>query len=123
MHILLLSDVATYPSIKSIHLLKCPKEKSFISSLLSILIVLLSFTFGLYSIIDYIIYSTPSISYLKKYDVSTNRTILLKDSLFMFKIHGYCNNNISDEINDDINCLKPYYLGLQAHWNLSQVSE
>lgn len=27
------------------------------------------------------------------------------------------------EINDDINCLKHYYLGLQTHWNLSQVSE
>ena len=94
--------------IPEFRILNNNRYKSFISSLLSILIVLLSFTFGLYSIIDYIIYSSPSISYLKKYDVSTNRTILLKDSLFMFKIHGYCNNNISDEINDDINYTAAY---------------
>ena len=67
--------------IPQFRILKYDNYKSIFSTIISIIIILSSIAFSIYSIIDYIKFNNPSISYLKKYD---NNTIFLKDNLFKF---------------------------------------
>ena len=57
--------------------------KSIFSSILSILLIVISIFFGIYSLIDYLKYKNPVVVYSKDNDKSTNRTILLNDTLLI----------------------------------------
>ena len=73
--------------IPQFRIFKNDRYKSIFSTILSIIIILSSIGFSIYSIIEYLQFNNPSISYLKKYD---NETIFLKDNLFMFRADGIC---------------------------------
>ena len=71
--------------IPQFRILNNNRYKSIPSTIISIIIIIFSITFSIYSIIEYMKYDSPSIFYLKKYDNISNKTLLLKDTLFMFK--------------------------------------
>ena len=60
--------------------------KSTFSSVLSIIIFIISVAFFIYSLIDYLKYKNPSVIYSRDNDKSTNRTILIKDTLLLFAL-------------------------------------
>ena len=59
--------------------------KSVLSSFTTIIIFLICIAFSIYSIIIYCKFDNPSVIYYKDNDKITNRTLLLKDTLLMFK--------------------------------------
>ena len=79
-------------AVPQFRILTYDSYKNVFSTILSITIIISSIGFTIYSIIDYIQFSNPSISYLKKND---NDTIFLKNNLFMFKVYGECNYPIT----------------------------
>jgi len=62
------------------------RYKSFFSSISSILIVIISLTFGIYSLIDFLKYKNPIIVYSKANDEETERKILLENTPLMFQL-------------------------------------
>ena len=70
------------------------KYKSFFSSITSILFIMFSIIFIVISIIEYLKYNTPIVVYSKANDDLTNRTVLIKDTLFMFQLIDTTNANI-----------------------------
>ena len=58
--------------------------KSILTAFLSIIILIISFAFSLYSLIDYCKFDNPIVVYYKINDEINNRTISLKDNLFIF---------------------------------------
>ena len=96
--------------VPQLRIFKYDSYKSIFSTIISIIIIISSIGFSLYSIIDYIKFNNPSISYLKRYDNASNNTILLKDTLFMFKAVGYC-NNFQNKYNLDFEYKAFYYNG------------
>lgn len=75
------------------------RYKSSFSSFISIIIILFSFAFILYSLILYFKYSTPIISYSKSSDDETNRAIYLKDTFLMFQL---IDTNSGKKVEDSI---------------------
>ena len=67
-------------------ILNIDSYKSIPSTIISIIIIISSITFSFYSIIEYMKFDSPSIFYLKKYDNISNKTLLLKDILFILKV-------------------------------------
>jgi len=57
--------------------------KTILSSIISIVIILISISFSLYSIILYFKFDKPNVIYSKDNDKSTNRTFLIKDTLLL----------------------------------------
>ena len=90
--------------IPELHIFNYNRYKSIFSSINSIIIILASIIFAIYSLIDFI-NQEPLINYYRSNDFNTNRTIFLNDIFLMFKIDflNDNNNNISDII------LKIYY--------------
>ena len=62
------------------------RNKSIASSLISIIIMLLSITFAIFSLFDYLKYESPNIVYSKNNDEKTKRNFLKKDFLFMIQL-------------------------------------
>jgi len=58
-----------------------------------------SIIFTIYSIIDYIKFNNPSISYLIRFDNSLNNTIYLRDTLFMFRFYRVYLNSSETDLN------------------------
>ena len=75
-----------YPNLR---ILNNDNYKSTFSSTFSILIILLSLSFSVYSIIDYL-NQNPIISYYKSVDNEVNKTIKLSDTFIMFNITANC---------------------------------
>ena len=75
-----------YPNLR---ILNSSNYKSAISSTISVLIILLSLSFSIYSIIDYL-NQNPIISYYKSVDNEVNKTIKLSDTFLMFNITANC---------------------------------
>ena len=76
------------------------RYKTILSSILSIIIILFSVFFTLYSLIDFFKYESPIISYSKGNDKKTKREFFLKDSFLMFQLidstsFGSINNSIA----------------------------
>ena len=65
------------------------RYKSVFSSILSIIIILFSIFFVLYSLIDFI-HQQPKVEYYKNNDYETNKTFLINDSLLMFQYFFMC---------------------------------
>ena len=79
--------------------------KSIFSSLLSLLIIIFSIAFVIYSFIDFI-NQTPMIDFYKCNDFDTNRTISMSDSFIMFQILYKDNNDI---VKNNISFISLYY--------------
>ena len=68
--------------------------KSMLSSIFSIIVIIFSITFGIYSFIEFI-NQNPMIDYYKANDFITKRTIEISDSFIMFQIIALdCNYRI-----------------------------
>ena len=101
--------------VPQFRILKYDSYKNIFSSILSIIIIATSIGFTIYSIIDYLQFGNPSISYLKKYD---DDSISLKDNLFMFKAYAECNNPIVENIGFKYNVTYIFGDGNETHLNI-----
>ena len=75
--------------IPSFRILDETRYKSIFSSILSILLIIFSFVFVIYSFIEYL-NQNPKVEYYKNNDNSTNRTFVISDSLLMFQYGFLC---------------------------------
>ena len=82
----LVDFMGLYPNLR---VLNNDNYKSTFSSTFSVLIILLSLSFSVYSIIDYL-NQNPIISYYKSVDNEVNKTIKLNDTFIMFNITANC---------------------------------
>ena len=73
----------------NLRILNYDNYKSIFSSYFSILIILISIAFSIYSFIDYS-NQNPAISYFKTVDNSINKTIKMSDTFKMFNISTMC---------------------------------
>lgn len=73
--------------------------KSIFSSILSILLIIASIIFSIYSLIDYLEYKNPVVVYSKDNDKSTNRTILLNETLIIL---GLIDSNSFVRVNKSV---------------------
>ena len=73
----------------NLRILNYDNYKSIFSSYFSILIILISIAFSIYSFIDYS-NQNPAISYFKTVDNSINKTIKMSDTFIMFNISTMC---------------------------------
>ena len=62
------------------------RYKTIFSSILSIIIIIFSFGFVIFSLIEYLKYESPIIVYTKDNDIKTRREMILKDSILMFQL-------------------------------------
>ena len=87
--------------------------KTIFSSLISLLIILFSIVYALFSLIDYLKYERPIAVYSKNNDENTERIIYLKDTLLMFQIvEAITMNNIDSSIAYyEANYTKAYHNG------------
>ena len=74
--------------IPQFRILEETRYKSLFSSFLSITIIIFSFAFIFYSLVDYINQS-PQVQYYKNNDYSTNKTYTISNSLLMFQNNFY----------------------------------
>ena len=70
--------------------------KTLFSSLTSIIILLICIAFSIYSIVIYSKFENPSVTYSKDNDKITPRTILIKDTLLMFKFVETSSINVNN---------------------------
>ena len=82
--------------IPQFRILNNDSYKSIPSTIISVIIIVSSITFSIYSIIEYMEINNPSIFYLQRYDNISNKTLLLKDTLFMFNANGLCFDDFSE---------------------------
>ena len=83
--------------VPQFRILKYDSYRSIFSSIISIIITIVSIVFFIYSIIDYLKFNDPSISYLIKYENALNNTIFIKDILFMFRVSNKYINDFNFE--------------------------
>ena len=69
-----------------LYIFKNTRYKSFFSSVISILIILFSISFIIFSLSQYLKYDTPIISYSKGNDKVTKRSIFINDTFLMFQL-------------------------------------
>ena len=62
------------------------KYQSFLSSIISFIIILVSFSFSLFSLNEYLKYQNPFVIYSKANDMNTGRSVPLKELFLMFQI-------------------------------------
>ena len=62
------------------------RNKSILTSLISIVIIFFSIAFAINSILDYLEFKNPNITFSKDNDEETNRSIFKKDFLLMFQL-------------------------------------
>ena len=62
------------------------RYKSILSSLFSLIIILISIAFSIYSLLEYLKYMNPNTTFLKDNDEETNRNIYKRDFLLMFQL-------------------------------------
>ena len=106
--------------VPQFRILKYNSYKSIVSTIISIIIIIFSISFSIYSIIEYIKFDNPSISYLKRYDNASNNTIFIKDTLFMFKAHGYCNERNINNLNIKYKATYDFIEGNQADLDVEE---
>ena len=85
--------------VPQFRILKYDSYKSIFSTIISIIITIASIGFAIYSIIDYIKFENPYLSYLIRFDKSLNNTIFLKDTLFMFRFYRIYLNSSETDLN------------------------
>ena len=73
------------------------RYKTFFSFIISLIIILFSFFFIIFSLVQYFKFESPIISYTKVNDKSTRREFLLKDTFLMFQLIDSTSINHIDE--------------------------
>ena len=73
------------------------RYKTFFSFIISLIIILFSFFFIIFSLVQYFKFESPIISYTKGNDKSTRREFLLKDTFLMFQLIDSTSINHIDE--------------------------
>ena len=76
-------------AIPEFRILDETRYKSIFSSILSILLIIFSITFAIYFFYDYL-NRIPKVEYYKNNDFSTNKTLVLSDTLLMFHYSFFC---------------------------------
>ena len=94
------------------------KYKSYLTSFLSIIIILFSIIFIIFSLIQYFKYQNPIVIYSKISDDITDRTISIKDTFFMFQLVDTSNAQI---INDSIAYYEGNYRIIYDNGNFSSA--
>ena len=94
--------------VPQLRVLNYENYKTIFSSFLSIIILLISIAFSIYSFVIYLKFENPNVIYSKDNDKTTNRTILIKDTLLMFSLI----DSSFKTINDQMHCLKVFMLQL-----------
>ena len=82
------------------------RYKTIFSTILSIIAILFSVFFTLYSLINFFKYESPIISYTKGNDKKTKREFFLKDSFLMFDL---VDSTSIESINNSIAYFESYY--------------
>ena len=77
------------------------RYKSIFSSILSILLIIFSIGFAIYSFYEYL-NQIPKVEYYKNNDFTTNKTFVLSDSLLMFSYTYFCLDDSGEELNQRI---------------------
>ena len=72
------------------------RYKSIFSSILSIILIIFSVFFVIYSFNEYL-NQNPKVEYYKNNDYTTNKTFVISDSLLMFQFNFFCLSNFSVE--------------------------
>ena len=67
-----------------LHILNEKSYKSIFSAILSVLLIIFSLIFLLYSFVEYV-NQNPNVEYYKNNDNLTNKTVILSDTLLMFQ--------------------------------------
>ena len=80
--------------IPEFRILDDTRYKSIFSSILSILLIIFSIVFIIYSFDEYL-KQKPKVEYYKNNDNSTNKTFVLNDSLLMFQYYFFCISNFT----------------------------
>ena len=92
--------------------------KSMFSSIFSIIIIIFSVAFGIYSFLEFI-NQNPMIDYYKTNDFATNKTIEISDSFIMFRINALdCNNEIRTNLS-----FKSFYYSSENNYSISLIVE
>ena len=104
--------------VPQFRILKYDSYKTIFSSIISIIITIFSIGFSLFSIIDYLKFVEPSISYLMKYDNESNNSILLKDTFLMFKANKVYFNNTKKDLE-----LKGFYSSKSLNIEQCQIGK
>ena len=87
--------------IPEFRILDDTRYKSIFSSILSILLIIFSIVFVIYSFNEYL-KQIPKVEYYKNNDYSTNKTFVISDSLLMFKYSLFCYDDINIKPESDI---------------------
>ena len=85
------------------------RYKSLFSSVLSIIILVLSLAFGIYSFLIYVKFGNPTTTYSKDNDQTTERSILFKDLFLIFQLFESAT----------INSINKSYISFDAEYHLS----
>ena len=78
------------------------RYKSILSSLISLVIILASVGFAIFSVIEYLKYDSPIVGYSKDNDDKTNRNYFIKDLLLLFQLTDKIDTASFNTINDSI---------------------
>ena len=78
------------------------RYKSLLSSLFSVIIIIISLFFSIFSLLQYFKYDSPYIGYSKDNDENTNRNFKIKDFVLMFQLIDSINTLSFKTINDSI---------------------
>ena len=81
-----LSTIDLIGIIPQLYIFNNNKYNSFLSSIISFIILLFSIFFALFSLNDYLKYQNPFVIYSKANDMNTGRSVPLKDLFLMFQI-------------------------------------
>ena len=83
-------------AIPEFRILNEARYKSIFSSILSILLIIFSVIFVLYSFIEYL-NQIPKVEYYRNNDYSTNKIFAISDSLLMFRYYLFCLDTLEAE--------------------------
>jgi len=94
------------------------RYKSFFSSIISILIILFSIIFAIYSLFDYLKYQSPIVAFSKDSDIETKRELVLKDIFLMFQI---VDSSTLNYVDDSVAYLKAQFTEIYDNGNISGI--
>ena len=91
----LIDFVGLYPNLR---IFNYDNYKSTFSSFISIIIILFSASFSIYSFLEYL-NQNPIVNYYKSFDNLVNKSFPLNNTFLMFKLLPYCSNNNIPQFN------------------------
>ena len=95
------------------------RYKTLFSFIISLIIILFSVFFTIFSLVEYFKYENPMISYTKGNDKNTKREILFKDTFLMFQLIDSTSYN---HINDSIAYFEPSYKTIYDNGKAERVN-